>query len=81
MPNFGLFGSKCLTVMLDILAYKHIFTNQNIYLKCVGGSNSLDPSIIHFWHLLALCTNGKRCSQEGSHPVTSKVKLCVHTMF
>ena len=60
MPNFGLFGSKCLTVMpRHAYIQTYIFTNQNIYLKCVGGSNSLGTSVIYkyFFFVLIIYTH------------------------
>ena len=61
------------------------YTNITRYMvKCVHGSDSLDPSIVQspfFWHIFSIHTNGKRCGQEGPAHVTTKVKVCMHTMY
>ena len=70
LPHFGLFGPSVSLRCLDAHTYEHKYT-----LKCVLRSNPFLPSVIQksfFLHFFALHTNGRRCSQEGSHPYHSQ---------
>ena len=70
MPNFGLFSAECLAVNP-----RHTYGPKYIS-KCFRRSNPFDSSIIQKFIFLVyffiLYTNGKRCSQEGSHPCYSQ---------
>ena len=72
--------SKCFAVMprqTYMQTYIHTYEPQYA-LKCDHESNSLGPSFIHkffLWYFFPLHTNGKRCSQEGSHPCYSQSQV------
>ena len=79
MPHFGPFGPSVPLKCLDTHTYKHKYV-----LKWVCRSNLFDPSVIQkffFGTPLLYKPMGRGVPMRDPTHVTSKVKLCMHTMY